>query len=384
MMEHQYISRETGQIINEQLIGDQSIDLLYNRVREQAPGLFRALTSQRMSKVLGFLHFDVNLPVFGSRGLDLLQRMGVDWRECLAPHNSFTTPRQVFERRIRYWECRPMDPDPRVVVSPADAKVLIGTLDDVPELFIKEKFFSAQELLGAASPWNHRFSEGSFAIFRLTPDKYHYNHVPVSGEVADIYTVEGDCHSCNPCAQVALASIHSKNRRVVTIIDTDVSGGTAIGLVAMVEVVALMIGDIVQCYSQAEYEDPQPLTKGMFLTRGCPKSLYRPGSSTDILLFEKDRITFSNDLQNNAARIDVKSRFSAGLGRPLVETDLRVRSTVATANQPSKSHPSIRRNYESVAFSIRLRPVFWPDDCSGMALSPWRAFSDSRLGSSGP
>jgi phosphatidylserine decarboxylase len=40
---------------------------------------------------------------------------------------------------------------------------------------------------------------------------------------------------------------YSKNKRVVTIIDTDVEGGTGIGLVAMIEVVALMIGDIVQC-----------------------------------------------------------------------------------------------------------------------------------------
>ncbi|MGD9948733.1 MAG: phosphatidylserine decarboxylase [Desulfobulbus sp.] len=343
-MEHQYISRETGQIVNEQLIGDQSIDLLYNRVREQAPGLFRALTSQRMSAVLGFLHFDVNLPVVGLKGLVLLKRMGVDWRECLAPHSSFTTPRQVFERQIRYWQWCPMDPDPSVVVSPADAKVLIGSLDDVPELFIKEKFFSAEELLGPTSPWSNRFIGGSFAIFRLTPDKYHYNHVPVSGEVADIYIVEGGCHSCNPKAQVTLASIHAKNRRVVTIIDTDVSGGSQLGLVAMVEVVALMIGDIVQCYSQNRYDDPQPLSKGMFLSKGCPKSLYRPGSSTDILLFQKERITFSEDLRKNSIRADVSSRFSAGLGRPLVETDLRVRSTVATAKHPGQTISSLVEN----------------------------------------
>mgnify|MGYP001194449006 CR=1 FL=1 len=336
-MEHQFISRESGRIVNERLIGDHTVDLLYNRLREQAPLLFRALTSQRMSAVLGFLHFDINLPVVGSRGLALLQRMGVDWRECVAPHHSFTTPRQVFERQIRYWQCRPMDPDPAVVVSPADAKVLIGRLDDVPELLIKEKFFSAEELLDPASPWSDRFRGGDFAVFRLTPDKYHYNHLPVSGEVADIYTLEGDCHSCNPGAQIALASIHAKHRRVVTIIDTDVPGGSQLGLVAMVEVVALMIGDIVQCYSKDHYHDPQPLTRGMFVAKGCPKSLYRPGSSTDILLFQPNRITFSEDLRNNSVRSDVRSRFSVGLGRPLVETDLRVRSPVATAKPPQQT-----------------------------------------------
>jgi len=334
-MNHQYISRETGEIVTELLVGDHLIDLLYNRVREQAPGLFRALTSQRMSAILGFLHFDINLPVVGSKGLALLKRMGVDWRECLAAHNCFTTPRQVFERQIRFWECRPMDTATDAVVSPADAKVLIGALDDIPELFIKEKFFSAEELLGPASPWINRFFGGSFAIFRLTPDKYHYNHLPVSGEVVDFYSIEGDCHSCNPSAQITLASIHAKNRRVVTIIDTDIAGGSGIGLVAMVEVVALMIGDIVQCYSENCYDNPRPLNKGLHVKKGCPKSLYRPGSSTDILLFEKDRVTFSEDLRKNSLRLDVNSRFSAGLGRPLVETDLQVRSTVAFAKHRS-------------------------------------------------
>jgi len=339
-MTHQYISRATGRVVDEQLIGDRSIDLLYHTLRERAPSLFHALTSKRMSSVLGYLHFDINLPIPARRGLALLQRMGIYWQECLAPHEHFTTPRQVFERQIRYWECRPMEASAAAVVSPADAKVLIGALDDIPELFIKEKFFSAEELLGPVSSWFDHFVGGDFAICRLTPDKYHYNHVPVSGRVADIYTVDGDCHSCNPEAQIALASIHAKNRRVVTIIDTDVDGGTWVGLVAMVEVVALMIGEIVQCYSATGYDNPRPVVSGLFVDKGQPKSLYRPGSSTDILLFQCGRIDFSEDLRTNLVRGDVQSRYSAGLGRPLVETDVAVRSTIALRRSTPPLAPS--------------------------------------------
>lgn len=328
-MKHQYIVRETGEIINEHLIADRTIALLYNRVREHAPSLFKALTSERMSSVLGFLHFDCSLPLGNQRGLRLLERMGVDWRECLASHHSFTTPRHVFERKIRYWDYRPMDSNPEAVAAPADAKVLIGRLDETPELFIKEKFFSVSELLGEDLCWHPFFAGGDFAIFRLTPDNYHYNHVPVSGEVIDHYEIDGNYHSCNPGAQIALASLHAKNRRVVTVIDTDVPGGSSVGLVAMIEVVALMIGDIVQCYSECAYENPRPVFKGMRLVKGCPKSLYRPGSSTDILLFQKEAVAFSGDLQRNLVRTDVRSRFSACLGQPLVETDVRVRSTIA-------------------------------------------------------
>jgi phosphatidylserine decarboxylase len=115
---------------------------------------------------------------------------------------------------------------------------------------------------------------------------------------------------------------------VVTVINTDVSGGTGVGWVAMIEVVALMVGDIVQRYSRSEYKDPQPVEIGMFLQRGYPKSLFRPGSSTTVLLFQKDRVEFSQDLIRNLYRTDVESRYSEGLGRPVVETDIKVRSTI--------------------------------------------------------
>jgi len=60
----------------------------------------------------------------------------------------------------------------------------------------------------------------------LTPDKYHYSHVPVSGIVLDFYEIDGVYNSCNPGAVLAVNKAYSKNRRVVTIIDTDVRLGT--------------------------------------------------------------------------------------------------------------------------------------------------------------
>jgi phosphatidylserine decarboxylase len=173
------------------------------------------------------------------------------------------------------------------------------------------------------------FQNGEFAIFRLTPDKYHYNHTPVAGKVVDIYEIPGGYHSCNPGAVVAEATPYSKNKRVVTIIDTDVGGGTNVGLVAMIEVVALMIGDIKQCYSKTRYDKPRPVVTGMHLHKGCPKSLYRPGSSVDVLVFQRGRIVFSEDIVENMYRNDAQSRFSSGFGRPLVETDVQVRSEIA-------------------------------------------------------
>ena len=149
---HQYIDRKTRAIINEPLVGDRTIAFLYNILRENAPAMFRALTSARMSSILGFYHYD--LPGMTRRHpREVFERLGIDWRECLEPLSYYTTMRRVFERRIRYWERRPMENDPAVIVSPADARLLIGSFSEVSTLFIKEKFFDLEELLSPASRW---------------------------------------------------------------------------------------------------------------------------------------------------------------------------------------------------------------------------------------
>lgn len=331
---HQYIERGSGCVRDERLFGDRLVGLLYSPLRERADWLFRSLTGPASSRLLAMLNFDLALGarLLGNRRF--LAECGVDLGECLDPPAALDTPRKVFERRIRYWECRPMPADASAVVSPADARVLTGSLAEDDAVFIKEKFFGFVELLGDHPAWRNAFTAGDYAVFRLTPDKYHYNHVPVSGRVVDLYTLDGTYHSCNPGAVVAVATPYSKNRRTVTVIDTDVDGGTGVGLVAMIEVVALMIGEIVQCYSGARYDDPQPAEPGRFLEKGQPKSLYRPGSSTDVLLFQQGRIRFADDLLANQQRQDVASRFSRGFRQPLVETDLQVRSLLGTALPP--------------------------------------------------
>lgn len=327
---HQYVRRESGDVLTEELFGDRVVRFLYSRTRENAPALFRALTGKRASKLLSLANFDLPLAaaLTGNRGF--LERNGVDLSECVDPAESFTTPRKVFERKIRYWDCRPMPDNPQAVVSPADSRVVVGSFDERSGVFAKGKFFDFDELVGPRPrPWIERFAGGDFAVFRLTPDKYHYNHMPVSGRVVDVFALDGAYHSCNPAAVVEVVTPYSKNKRFVTVVDTDVEGGSGVGLVAMVEIVALMIGEIVQCYSDCRYDAPRPVEPGLFVRRGQPKSLYRPGSSTDVLLFESGRIRFALDLLANQRKPDASSRFTSGFLQPLTETEVAVRSLIA-------------------------------------------------------
>jgi phosphatidylserine decarboxylase len=334
MHTHQYIERRTGRIVDENLLGDLMVRQLYGPAREKAPLLFKALTSARACRLLSYLHFDNVLRKNPAAVRKMIAELRIELGECLAPARTLDSPRKLFERQIRYWQCRPMAAGQDRVVSPADANALVGSLDETTDLFIKEKFFGFEELLG---PWQRKwleaFSGGDFAVFRLTPEKYHYNHMPVAGRVVDCYRVEGGYHSCNPAAVVAAGTPYSKNRREVTIIDTDVPEGTGVGLVAMIEIAALMIGCIEQCYSACRYEDPHPLQPGMFARKGCPKSLFRPGSSVDVLFFQKNRLTFEPDLLANRCRTGVYSRFTLGFQQPLVETEVSVRSAIGRAKQ---------------------------------------------------
>lgn len=339
MISHQFVDRNTGEIRDERLYYDRLITFVYDVGREWSPLLFNTMISPRSTALLGYLNYDWQLgcKILGVQRF--VKRLGIDLSECTQPPEYYDTPRKVFERSIRYWDCRPMDDHPSAIVSPADGRLLFGSFSRNSMLFLKEKFFVFEELLGPAmGRWLTAFAFGDYAILRLTPDKYHYNHVPVSGVVLDHYVIDGACHSCNPSAVISLGTAYSKNRRVVTIIDTDVEEGSQIGLVAMIEVVALMIGEIVQCYSGYRYEKPIPLGLGMFIRKGQPKSLYRPGSSTDVVIFQQGRIRPCQDLVDNMSRQDVQSRFSEGFGKRLVETDVRVRSTIGYAHH-RRVHP---------------------------------------------
>jgi phosphatidylserine decarboxylase len=332
-MKHEYIVRETGEVIRERLVADRTVRTLYSAKLERVEWLLKLASSRKVSELLGYLNYDNRLSAHAAGTLRFLRKSGVDLSELVDDAATLNTARKLFERKIRYWECRPMPALSRCVVCPADSRVAVGSMSDTSRLLIKEKFFAFPELLGGPrNRWMRRFENGDYAIFRLTPEKYHYTHVPVCGVVEDFYAVQGRYHSCNPNATVRLLTPHSKNRRFVTIINTDHPQGAQVGLVAMIEVVALMIGQIEQCYSEDKYRAPRPIEKGMVLQAGAPKALFRPGSSTVVLLFQRDRIRFAEDLLRNQQRKGVHSRYSTAFGKSLVETDVTVRSLLAVPN----------------------------------------------------
>lgn len=339
MITHQYIDRRTQQPRDETLYRDSLVCALYSIAAERAAWLTTIASSKWFSNTLARLNYGNLLGSPANYLAHFIRSSGIKPNECVERLETLNTAQKLFERQIRFWECRPMPREPATVVCPCDSRVVIGSLNETSSILIKDKFFDCDELLSVDRyNWREVFAGGEFAIFRLTPEKYHYVHVPAAGVVEDFYEIPGRYHSCNPGATVSLITPHSKNRRVITILQTDVVAGAWIGLVAIIEVVALMVGQIAQCYSDEKYHSPRPVARGMFLRKGQPKSLFRPGSSTVILLFQPGRIRFAEDLVSNRFRYDVQSRFSLGLNQPIVETDVAVRSSLASRMDHAKGN----------------------------------------------
>jgi len=49
------------------------------------------------------------------------------------------------------------------------------------------------------------------------------------------------------------------------------------------------------------------------------------------LIFQKDRVHFADDIAANMFYPDVESIFSRGFGKPLIETEVKVRSFIASS-----------------------------------------------------
>jgi hypothetical protein len=113
---HQYIDRHTGRVHTETLVADQTIVFLYASVRENAPAMFDLLISARMTALLGFLCFDLPLNTHIPDPGRFLSRREIPFSEIFGPVNQLNTFRRFFERKLRYWDCRPMTDDPVAVV----------------------------------------------------------------------------------------------------------------------------------------------------------------------------------------------------------------------------------------------------------------------------
>ena len=138
--------------------------------------LLRALVRPGVSKAAGaFLDTRLSKPLINpfirANDIDISQYKGVPFR----------TFNDCFSRVIKP-ELRPIDDDPRALVSPADSRLTVLPITAHGRMVLKDTSYTAATLLRDAV-LAKRYEGGYAFIFRLSVDDYHRYCFPASGVV---------------------------------------------------------------------------------------------------------------------------------------------------------------------------------------------------------
>ncbi|KAG6896379.1 hypothetical protein C0992_008699 [Termitomyces sp. T32_za158] len=191
---------------------------------------------------------------------------GLNVDEILDPLDSFSAKLKPSARPIE------TPNDPYRLVSAADCRLMtFSTVDEATRLWIKGREFSVPKLLGEAyRDEAERYKDGALVIFRLAPQDYHRFHSPVEGIVGPMAVVAGEYYTVNLTSFLLRTSV------------------------------------------RAAAGDPE--------LAGC---VWGERGSTIVMLFEKDRVEWDEDLVVN--------------GRASLETLVRVGTGIGTGRRPVPS-----------------------------------------------
>ena len=200
-----------------------------------------------------------------------------------------------FSRRIRP-EARPVDLDPKHLISPADSKLTALPITETGRFTLKHTEYTVGSLL--KNPTLAAAYVGGWAlVFRLTVDDYHRYCYAFDAEKGETVPIPGKLHTVNPIAN-DFFPIYKENAREYTILRTK-----EVGEVVAMEVGALLVGKIVNHHGEAT------------VTRGQEKGYFQFGGSTVVLLLKKDTAVLDSDiLENSENGIETVVKFGEKIG----------------------------------------------------------------------
>lgn len=195
---------------------------------------------------------------------------------------------------------RPLDPDPGAILSPVDGTLSqIGTVTGGRLIQAKGQDYTLGELLGGDREAEKQFDGGVFATLYLSPKDYHRIHMPLAGELAEMWHHAGRLYSVNGTTAALVRALFARNERVVCRFETQV------GPMAMVLVGAIFVGGIETVWAG----EVTPATMAgtgvnasanqqwqrVHLGRGAEMGRFNLGS-TVILLFPRATVAWIPDL----------------------------------------------------------------------------------------
>ena len=252
---------------------EKLLTLLYGSAAGRA--LLKPLTAPAVSRFGGWLLSTgvsrvLIKPFIRANGIDMTQFEPVSYRS----YNEF------FSRKIRP-EARPVDMDPKHLISPCDSKLTALPIGEDTVFTLKHTAYTVSSLL-KSDTLAKRYAGGYALIFRLTVDDYHRYCYVAEGEKSENTRIPGVLHTVNPIANDHFP-IYKENSREYSILHT-----AKFGDILMMEVGALLVGRIVNHHEAAE------------VTRGQEKGYFQFGGSTVVLLTEPGSVIIDEDILHNS------------------------------------------------------------------------------------
>jgi phosphatidylserine decarboxylase len=205
---------------------------------------------------------------------------------------------EFFTRALRP-ETRPVDADPRAIVSPVDGTVSeAGPLTADRLLQAKGHDYSLRALLAGNTAWERTFAGGHFATIYLAPYNYHRIHMPLGGELRQSFYVPGRLFSVNRTTARLVPGLFARNERVFCGFD---AGGVPFGVIL---VGALNVGSMATVWhgdvTPRKHREvtPLPVTDVLApitLAKGDEMARFNMGS-TVILLLPAGAASWAGDL----------------------------------------------------------------------------------------
>jgi phosphatidylserine decarboxylase len=211
---------------------------------------------------------------------------GIELSEFEVPSAGYATFDAFFTRTLKPGQ-RPLDADPRALLSPADGVVEdAGPTELGARLKIKGHSYLVEELLG--DRWSASlYAGGQFAVIYLSPRDYHRVHAPVDGHVRVLRHVPGSLFPVNSLGVRYVPRLFARNERVVVEQVSDLHGPVASVLVG-----ALGVGRISLSFEPALVtNDGQVFPErifadrdGPFLQRGSELGIFHLGSTVIVFV----------------------------------------------------------------------------------------------------
>jgi len=199
----------------------------------------RVLPRKRLSRALGrFAASRAPQPLVDVAIATFVRAYDVDLSEVDLPPGGFRTFDEFFIRTLREG-ARPVDPDPRALVSPADGRIEdLGAITAGGKLIVKGQPYTAAALLGDADA-GAAYEGGHYFIVYLSPRDYHRVHAPTCGSVQRVRYVPGTLFPVNRIGTEFIPQLFARNERLAI-----VQEGAVHGIVTTIMVGAIGVGRI--------------------------------------------------------------------------------------------------------------------------------------------